>query len=574
MLLIRLCLLLIFSFCVVEASEAESCRRIYAHLTIKDPAGALQEADLALRQYPGSLALAKARIEVLAAMGQEAPMLQAWQSLVERWPEERECRELLEIMAWGIIRKGVQASSPITVAASLLAAQKSQDARGVALLAAAMRNDNSLIRSLAVDLAGHMRDACLRDEVMRLLQEESVWSVRLGAIRAAGQMRIHESQGILEQILAAPSSAAEEKAAAIEAVVNIMDSGNSSKVRALAASNRAGLRLLACQVVAFCGESGDTKLLLPLLNDVNGEVRGIALQVMGVVRGKGQHAINLKEYAKKKVSDGDPFVAISAAWLLTLEDPEQGQLVLSKWLTHPRRETRLMATGALISTGRYGLPLMRSTFYTSLDPYVRLNTAIGLISQRSDVEEACSVIAETLQMAERWQWDQCGIFRMVSPSTERHKDSVPNFPEAINQMVRLELLNVLAMMKSPDAQESLRKFLKERNWGITGVAAALLLSEGNEDAADIVAALLDDPDTKVRMQAALALGVLGSDARATEVLQSSYELGDRTMKEKVLEAVGSIGRMTSVPFLVDKLSDPHQNLRLTAASALLQCLNH
>jgi HEAT repeat protein len=130
------------------------------------------------------------------------------------------------------------------------------------------------------------------------------------------------------------------------------------------------------------------------------------------------------------------------------------------------------------------------------------------------------------------------------------------------------------MMKSPDAQDAIRSFLTERNWGISGVAAALLLAEGNEDAVELVASLLDDPEPKVRMQAALAMGVLGGDARAVEVLQASYEAGDRADKEKVIEAVGRIGKMESVPFLVDKLRDPHQNLRITAASALLQCLNH
>ncbi len=106
------------------------------------------------------------------------------------------------------------------------------------------------------------------------------------------------------------------------------------------------------------------------------------------------------------------------------------------------------------------------------------------------------------------------------------------------------------------------------------MAAALLLAEGNDEAAALVAKLLDDPEPKVRIQGALVLGMLEADPKALTILQQSFESGDRATKERVLEAIGRIGQMQSVPFLVDKLAVPHQNLRLFAACALLQCLNH
>lgn len=556
------------------ASEADSSRRVFAHVTIRDYNGALEEVEAALKRYPNSLILAKARIEVLAAMGQETAMLRAWDAFIRSYPESQGDNELLEAMAWGIIRKGAQASSPITIGTALLAAQKAQDARGVALLTAAMRSNNSLIRALSVDLAGKMRDSSLRQEILRMLRQEPVWAVRMGAVRAAGQMKLHEAEGLLEQIIADPSSPAEEKAVAIEALVNLMEKANPAKLRTLVASNRAGLRLLACQVAVLCSDACDIKLLLPLLHDVNGEARAIVLQVIGLLRSQGASPCNLKDIATQKLSDSDPDVAISAAWLLTLEAPDKGQRAFQKWLSHPREDVRLLAVGALVSTGQYGLPLMQAHFCESEDPYVRLNLALGLIGQRVMVQEACAAIAEALTLQERWQWEQTGIFRRVVISQERHRDGIANYPEAVNQMVRLELLNTLAIMKSPQALESVRRFLQERNWGISGLAAALLLSEDTEEAVDVVAALLEDPDRKVRVQAALAMAVLGGDDRALGVLHEAYEGGDRVMKEKVLEALGAIGSLESVPFLINKLSDPHQNLRIFAASALLACLNH
>ncbi|MDP1836577.1 MAG: HEAT repeat domain-containing protein [Chlamydiales bacterium] len=575
MLLARLIICLFCCQCVaLSATEAESCRRVYAHLTLHDNEGALQEADAARKLYPNSVALAKARIEALAAAGHENAMMGAYKDLLVQFPDESQDRTLLEIMAWGIIKKGAHSASPITVATALLAAQKGSDSRGVTLLAEGMRNHNSLIRGISVDLVGQMRDASLCSEIVRLLNQERTWSVRLAAIHAVGHMKVRDAQGICENILANPMAQAEEKAAAIESIVNLMDSAKPINMDELVSSNRAGMRLLACQIAAFCGEFDDISPLYPLLSDVNAEVRSIALQVIGLLRSKDQDSSVIISIAQSKLADPEPMVAISAAWLLTLEDSVAGQKALRKWLSYPKREVRLQATAALVSTGKHGLPLMRDIFEAAQDPYIRMNLALGLIGQRIAVPEACAALTDALKINDRWMWEKEGLFRYVGPSTERHRDGIPNYPEAVNQLVRLEILNVLAMMKSPDAQPSLRRFLKERNWGITGMAALLLLSEGNEDAVEVVATLLTDPDPKVRMQAALAMGLLGADPRAVGVLEASYASGDRAVKEKVLEAVGKIGRMASVPFLVEKLSEPHQNLRIFASAALLQCLNH
>lgn len=558
----------------VQAADADVCRRVYAYLTIRYPEGALEEVENALRLNPRSIPLAKARIEVLAALGQENAMLACWQELIAHAPEQKQDRELIEEMAWGIIRKGTESSNPLTVALALLAAQKGQDVRGVRLLAAGMRHPNSAIRALTVDLVSQMRDVTLQNELVRLIAQDKVWAVRLEAIRAIGRMKIREAQGFLEHILSDPATTAEETVAAVEASVNLFESMNPSKLHLLVHSKRAGLRLLACQVAVCCGEASDIDVLVPLLQDSNADVRAMALQTIGLIRVHGKAPCSVRELAARKLSDNDPTVALSAAWLLTLESPDQGMAAFRRWLNHCKQETRLKAVSALISTGLYGLPLLCEVAEKDKDPYVRLNVALGLIQQRHKVREACDALLHGLEMPERWMWCQKGIFRYVGPSEESQRSGVPNYPEAINQLVRLEMLNILAMMKSPHAQDAIRRFLTQRNWGISGVAATLLLAEGNEEAIELVSTLLDDPEPKVRMQAALAMGVLGGDARAVEVLQKSYPSSDRANKEKVIEAIGRIGRMESVPFLVDQLRDPHQNLRIAAASALLQCLNH
>ncbi len=135
---------------------------------------------------------------------------------------------------------------------------------------------------------------------------------------------------------------------------------------------------------------------------------------------------DLDEIARRRLADNDPLVAISAAWLLTLTDAKDGQDHLYMWLNHSKQQVRLQAAGALIATGRHGLPLMQKAFVTTSDPYVKMTLALGLISQQSHVPAACQALNDGLQLPERWMWGQDGLFRYVAPSKERHR--VTAFP--------------------------------------------------------------------------------------------------------------------------------------------------
>ena len=171
-------------------------------------------------------------------------------------------------------------------------------------------------------------------------------------------------------------------------------------------------------------------------------------------------------------------------------------------------------------------------------------------------------------------WDEDGIFRILAPSDIKHDEAIPNYPEAVNQIARLEILNHLAIMKYPYAQEAIKRFLKEKTWGISGMASAVLLTEGDENSVDIIQGLLTDPDPKVRLQAAQILALWGGTDATVSVLQQSYAGADREIKEKILEGIGHVGKQSSIPFLTDKLQEPYQTLRIIAACAILQCLYH
>lgn len=555
--------------------QEQLVKRVQAHLVIGDAPSACEEAYAGLQAYPDSKLLWQAYIRTLAKVGDEKGMMRAWHEYVARFPEEAENREILECLAWAVIEKGTVSSSPIIRVTGMLGAFFSQDAKGVVLLQKGLHDDNSFLRGAAVKLSSHLLDDSLQDEILRMLKSEPIWSVRLEIIKAIGAMRILEARKDLEAILANESSHIQEKVAAIEALVMMLDGVEKEKITALVESDRAGLRLLACELVAYFDQTGDVDLLFPLITDYHPDVRAKVYEVLGRMRVPSMQGQTTIDIAAKGVLDPDPLVAATAAWLLTINDQQKGLTVFDDLIKNRSRDGQHLAAGALASTGKYGVPLMLKIFKTHQDPYVQMNLALGLIGQRAEISSACDCLYKgLLQRKERWAWREEGNFKILAPSKVKHDEAIPNYPEAMNQLTRLEVLEVLAIVQYPHAQQAIKKFLQESQWGISGLASALLLTEGDESAVDLVKELLTDSDQKVRMQAAIILALWGKGDDAVRFLQEAYPEADRDLKGQILEGIGRVGSSASLSFLAERLQEPYPTTRIIAAAALLECLYH
>ena len=172
-------------------------------------------------------------------------------------------------------------------------------------------------------------------------------------------------------------------------------------------------------------------------------------------------------------------------------------------------------------------------------------------------------------------WDQRPnpLFKILAPSQVRYIDQIPNYPEAIDQMTRLNLCSLLAIFEDARALNALKTFLQKRNWGISGVAAATLLQEGDEQAMEVVRQLLGDSDPNVQLQACLVLAMLGKDGSVLADLQGAYPGSDHERKLQILEAIGKMGSPASYSFLLGVFQEPFPVLRVAAAAALIQCVN-
>ncbi len=566
-----------------EISEAEAARRIDSFLLLKDPGGALLEAREALKKFPASKALRRAYLRALSEKGEEIEAWKTFGPLFALCKEERESRFLLETLAWGSLQKGQVAQQLFVRINAMMGACFTRDARAVPILLEGLRSSNTLIRSLSAQLAATMGDKPLRQEILHLLAKEKNWHVRLTAIQAAGQLRMEEARPLLQKCIESNKTTPEEKALAIITMASLYDKVEPAELRALITSRRAGLRQLACELVAILQLSVYADDIAELINDHSPDVRMAALGALGFfsdVPIKGKPLAQL-EAVHKALHDPTPSVAITAAWLLLRQGDNKAEEVFTKFLAEGQPEDRRMASAALATCGAQGIALSRVWLLIADDLYVRVNLALGLIGQRHAVSESCATLQEALQAGggsrspkSLWMWDETThpLFRSLSPSRVRHIDQIPSYPLVVDQMVRLDLLSVLSKLRYPHALEAVESFLKKGEWSVIGSAAGVLLEEGNEAEIEVVRSLLHDPDEEVRIEAALLLAYWGRDPAGIDELIHAYPDASREAKIRILEALGKSGHPKAIPFLVEILGAPFQVLRIVAASALIQCL--
>lgn len=558
----------LFSF-RIEATPEQSIKRIQSFILIGDLASAVNECQMVLKQYPEDSAIFEWAIKSFARAGREDEMMRAWYQLKSLNPIKAMEPNLLEEMCWGVLQKGKESSGLSAQLIAIIGAALTQDIRALPFLLNGMRHQNAQIREITVELAAHYGDYPLRDEIKRLFCKERVVDVQLVLLKAIGQLQMDELLPDLVHIVADPMRSTKEKGVASEAIVEIKNSVSREELHLLASNRRVGLRQLACRVIAHCHLKEESEILSSLIQDSHAEVRASALQTWGLLRNE-----LTDEIKKLALSSADPEVGITASWVWLMQDPEGGESIMAKWLQSDLSDVRTLAASAIAKAGPYGIELAKKFITLSPDPYVKLNLSLALVGQRESIDLACQVIEQCLESRDRWMATDGCFFKTIKKSMLSHKPHIVNYPEVMNQTIRLELLNLLAILESPHALTAIKEFLLSQKWGISGLAAEMLLGEGDESAIDLIRQLLTDADKELRLEAALALAMWGKDYSALPILLEVYPHADRQLKLKILESLGRIGDKTVIPFLIEKFQEPSLLIRMVAASVLIQILHH
>lgn len=539
-------------------------QRVQAHWALGDYPSATAEVKEALCLDPDDAKLQRMLLMSLCKEGRIEDALRIWQGL-----EDQTDQALIEELAWGVL-VAAESSQQLPVRLyALLGVCSTRDAKAIAVLLKHLRGSNAWLRALAARFSARFGDAPLREELLRLARQEKNWFVRLEVMRSLGALHVKAATPILERIVADPKSSMEEKQVAIESLVHIYADMDDSAFTLFAKSPRAGLRQLACHMIAYLDRVDKVCILIDLCQDRSAEVRLAALCSLGMLR----VYIDVEHIAEK-----DPAfeVAVGAAWLGMLFNEPWASAYFTKWIMGDRTDLRRLASAALAASGRNGIELSGQLLSGMQDPYVSVNLALGLIGHREQLDLACNALFKALQEKTLWMWDAslCSLFRSLAPTKLRHIEGVAQYPQAVDQWVRLDILSVLSMLRHPRAEEAVYSFLQSHAWATSGMAAGILLEEGGEGALESVQKLLEDADQKVRVQAALILSFLGGEPAAISVLQNAYPHLDKEMQVHILEALGHIGDKQALPFLLSILQGSSQNMRVVAASAIIQCIYH
>ena len=552
----------------LAAAPLSTAEQVEALIALQDTASAQKLVSQALQIAPDSPSLHKQQLRLLAAKGEAPALLSSWKHFKERFQEEGNDHDILEEIAWGILYSGSRSPAFMVQFYALVGSYLSQDVRGIEQLMEGAKSSNRALQAMAVQLISSYRDEPLRKLVIDLLTTETSWQVRLEALKAIGKMGIKGARGQLKMLIADERRSFEEREVATQSLVTLFDQVERQELMHLVNSSRAGLRLLALQLIDHFERVEEVDLAVRLLKDSHAPVRQHAILTIGRLQ-----QTSLAVVPPALIHDSQPNVAITAAWALTLQDRSEGKLALEKWLHHPNRDHRLLAAAALASTGNFAIPLLHTTLKEHRDPYVRLNAGIGLIGQREHIALATSEVHRFLgEHHAKVMWKQLGSFQAIVPSDLPHVSHIPHHPETIDQLVRLDLLNILAIFDHPEVQGAVRRYLRERSWGVSATATATLATEGNQEAIGIIENLLTDPDERIRIQAALVSALVSRNKEASAVLIQAYPEAERELKERILEGLGQIGAKSSIPFLSERLSEPFPSLQVIAAVSLLRCL--
>ncbi len=574
-LLFKYCLFiatLLIAFPLESALPAEDMlRRMSAHLLLEDYENAIEEGKKAVAAYPDSFLIYEAYIKSLAKGGKSHEVYDEWAKFSKKFPERAYQSDLLEEICFGIVEKGQRSSSLNIRTISLIGIALTQDIRAVHAIGEALRDSNANIRAIAAPLASHYGDESLKKILLHLLQEEKKIKVRLAVIGAVGQLKMKQALPSLYDILRSNASS-KEKIKAVVSIVNIEETIADEEIDYLATQPLAAFRLLACEAISVLHKKHYP--LCRLIRDTNPEVKKAAIKAVATCKVEEEE---VKKALIQALSFPDPEVKMTAAWALLTSKDLAGIKALEYWLTHGTQEERLMAAGAIRSAGPYGVEIAKKWLGKTGNAFIEANLALACLEQRVEVDR-CAKIIDTFFQSSKEQWMQeevgDGTLSYLKKGNLSHNPLIPNYPEAVNQVSRLEVLNLLAIVGYSRAEEMIKEFLKEKRWGITGIAAELLLEEGDTSAIDLIKALLKDPDPEIRVHAALALAVWGKDDSSLPILLESYNNADWTLKVKILEACGGLGDAKCIPFLVGNLGHPSETLRMITAAVLLQTLFH
>jgi HEAT repeat protein len=566
---------LIAATSVLVSEELDFAKGITTCLLIRDYQTAVSLSKTALSAYPKSDQI---RSLMVRALSENGDCLEALTFFQKEFSDKslKENFSLLETIAWATLNQSEDKKESSRVSA-LIGASLTGDARTVELICDGLESSNMLIRSFSLRLAPRYNDKAIQKKVLELLKSEKNWYLRLEVLQTVGFMKLQEASSYLRETIASQSVSQEEKISAIHALVNIYDDVQDKDLELLLNHSRSGLRQLGVMIIDHFEKFDKAELLLPLLKDPSPHVRELVLSVLATFDISDRLISKVAVEIEKLEKDVHKECSILASWFRLRYDPEGAADLLMKAVQSDDLAIARYAATLLGAGGDKTKHLLKRALTLASDSFVKANLAVGMIKQKVHVSIAVQTLKEFFMNEDKEIMWQAGIYPMFNrlvPSNYKHVIQIPRYPQVMDHLTRLDLLNILCIAGCNDAKDLVKKFLDKQMWGVVSGASVLLIEEGDNDALNLIRGYLEDENELTKIQAALALAFYGGDPSASKILEEAYKKVDWERKIQILEALGSIGNRDSVPFLLEVMKEPFSLLRTIAASSVIQCLYH
>lgn len=557
-------------------SKEDFLQKSIAALSVHDYPQALSICEKAQKEFPESVKIMPLMIRILAESGQTDQGL----SCLAEYAKDKDIKEtfgLMESLAWSVLQKHRE-TSVMNKMASLWGACQTNDARATSFLLDAMYSTNVLLRANAVRLSARYNDKSLQKEVLRLLKEEQNWFVRMQAIQTAGNMQLKEAEDFLRRMIDSKFVQSEQRMNAIQALTHIKDSISREEIQNLLQSTHAGFRELGVQFIKQFDRTDLFKDLSGLLGDSSLSVLINTLYTLGTMGLNKSDLRSIENNLTFLAKEERKNVSLLAAWLLLQTDVENGRPFLEKALFSPNLDQKRFAASILGGASKMPPSRLEYLFEHIEDSFAKANFCMGLLKQRVLVDKASLYLEKFLQEQKNpiMLQPKSGfhLFLQIAPNMVSHSLDIPKYPQLVDQVSRLYLINLLSRVEFAGTKDLIKQFLRKHLWGITQIASQVLLQEDPIEAIEIVKELLNDENKEVRIQAALALAFYGKDPSCSKHLIDMYPQVSWEKKINIIEALGAVGDRNSIPFLLKEMKEPFHIAKTVCATSLIQCLYH
>jgi HEAT repeat protein len=572
--LVTLSLCCISSFCAHNTKVEEFLQFSEAFEKIGDYEGAIKSLKIAKFLHKDHVLCKKALARMYNKSGRLDKSLPLTVELMQGSAQDyKKHFHLLEDLCWAVLKNKALCEDP-TYSAALQAALVTNDVRSIAMLCKALDSPSIFVRYVALKLAARTPDLIVQKCLIKRLQLEKVALLRKDLCDVLSRSRLDEVKDALENTLAVSSLSSQERGYACLALCNLYPIIDSQALASLMNHKNPDFRALSIHVLKKKKVKKRQAYLRTFLNDPILSVRQAASSALLEFSDSLDDSL-LAPLKKLSLTD-HPSVAINVALVLAKKERSQSQRRLNDLLKHPESEIRNVAAYFLGKLLVDDNEACAKVLKYEGDPFVRANFAISLFEYgcRSDavIAQIENVLLDSSLIQNR-AVSYCSA-HIICKSNVNYVPHIQDYPKLEDISARLHLLSMLCVTNSQKAMPLMKRFLKEKMWGVSASFAMLLIQEGGAEQIELVQKLVNDEDPSVSLQASLVLAFLKHNADVLERLIQRYDDCSYPIKLTILEALGRLGDKRAIPFLLSRLQDPFQTTNIVAASSIIQCLYH